>query len=253
MAMKSNGAGGLATGSLAAVLVLLASACAHQMGKGAVSGAAQQVVQGQEANADDPNRQIARVLAQRAVEGAVAALDAPEQRARIQQVVNAAVTEAVASALRTATEVPQGKNAGLAGERGVSPVALLMGQAARTAVEDAIRRLIMDLGGHGEGPLAASLAATGKTVSAAVVGSTLDQLSELFPGCRGPGAVACINHQIAAMSQSAAVGFSTGLRESIGWPLLIVAGLIGLLLGLLSHWLWSQRGHGRQVLRTRTT
>ena len=136
--MKSYRASGIATGALA----LLASACAHQMGKGAVSGAAQQVAQGQEANADDPNRQIARVLAQRAVEGAVAALDAPEQRARIQQVVNAAVTEAVASALRTATEVPQGENAGLAGERGVSPVALLMGQAARTAVEDAIRGLV---------------------------------------------------------------------------------------------------------------
>jgi hypothetical protein len=55
------------------------------------------------------------------------------------------------------------------------------------------------------------------------------------------------------MSQSAAVGFSTGLRQSLGWPLLIAAGLIGLLVGLLSHWLWSLRGHGRQVLRTRTT
>jgi hypothetical protein len=253
MSMRSNRAGGIATGSFAAVVALLAGACAHQMGKGAVSGAAQQVAQGQVANADDPNRQIARVLAQRAVEGAVAALDAPEQRARIQQVVNAAVTEAVTSALRTATEVPQGENAGLAGARGVSPVALLMGQAARTAIEDAIRELVVDLGGHGEGPLAASLAGTGKTVSAAVVGSALDQLTELFPGCRGPDAVACIDHQIAAMSQSAAVGFSTGLRQSIGWPLLVVAGLIGLLLGLLGHWLWSQRGQGRQLLRTRTT
>lgn len=251
--MKSNRAGGIATGLFAGAVALLAGGCAHQMGKGAVAGATQQVAQGQEANAEDPSKQVSRVFAQRAVEGAVAALDAPEQRAKIQQVVNAAVTEAVASALRTATEVPQGENAGLAGERGVSPVALLMGQAARTAVEDSIRGLVVDLGGHGEGPLAASLAGTGKTVSAAVVGSALDQLTELFPGCRGPDPVACINRQIAAMSQSAAVGFSTGLRQSIGWPLLVVAGLIGLLIGLLGHWLWSQRGHGRQVLRTRTT
>lgn len=252
--MKSDRGAGIATGLLAGAVALLASACAHQMGQGAASGAAQKVREGQAVSADDPNKQIARVAAQRAVEGAVAALDAPEQRARIQQVVNAAVTEAVASALRTATEVPTGKNAGLAGERGVSPVALLMGQAARSAVEDAVHELVVNLGGGGEGPLAASIASTGKNVSAAVVGSALDQLTQLFPGCRGPDTVACINRQIAVMSQSAAAGFSTGLRQSIGWPLLIVAGLIGLLIGLLSHWLWSQRGHhGRQVLRTRTT
>ena len=85
-----------------------------------------------------------------------------------------------------------------------------------------------------------------------MVGSALDQLNELFPGCRGPDAVACVNRQIASMSQSAAIGFSAGLRQTIGWALLIFAGLIGLLMGLLSHWLWSQRGHA-QVLRTRTT
>jgi hypothetical protein len=251
--MKANRPLGIAVGSFAATIFLLASGCAHQMGKGAVSGAAQEVAQGQAANADDPNRQISRVIAQRAIEGAVAALDAPEQRARIQQVVNAAVTEAVASALRTATEVPHGKNAGLAGEQGVSPVALLMSQAARSALADAVHGLVVNLGGNGEGPLAASIAGTGKNVSAAVVGSALDRLTELFPGCRGPDAVACVNRQIGVMSQSAAVGFSTGVRQSIGWPLLIVAGLIGLLLGLVGHWLWSERGHGRQVLRTRTT
>ena len=248
--MKSKRARGIATGSLLATL--LASACAHQMGKGAVAGAAQKVEQDQAAIADDPSKQISRIAAQRAIEGAVAALDAPEQRAKIQQVVNAAVTEAVASALRTATEVPQGENAGLAGERGVSPVALLMGQAARSAVTDAIHQVVADLGHNGEGPLAASIAGTGKNVSAAVVGSALDQLTELFPGCRGPDAVGCINRQIYGMSQSAAVGFSTGVRKTIGWQLLIVAALIGLLLGLLAAWVWSQRGHG-QVLRTRTT
>jgi hypothetical protein len=247
--MKSPRSTGGALWSFATALALLASACAHQMGKNAAQGAAQEVANGQAANADDPSRQVSRVLAERAMEGAVAALDAPEQRARIQQVVDAAVAQAVASAFRTASEVPR---TGLAARQEVSPVALLMGQAARSAVDDAIRGLVADLGGHGEGPLAASLAGTGKAVSAAAVGSALDQLTELFPGCRGADAVACVNRQIASMSQSAAVGFSSGLRQTIGWALLIFAGLIGLLMGLLSHWLWSQRGHG-QVLRTRTT
>jgi hypothetical protein len=278
--MKSNRASGIGLRSWAALLALLASACAHQMGKNAAMGAAQQVATSQEATADDPSRQVSRVFAQRvtegalvaldapeqrerlqrlvnmvaeqAIEGSVAALDAPAQRERIQQVVNGAVAEAVTSALQVATKGPGGERAGVAGEPGVGPIALLVGQVARTAVDDAVRGLVADLGRHGEGPLAASLAGTGKNVSAAVVGSALDQLHDLFPGCRGPDAVACVNRQIASMSQSAAIGFSAGLRQTIGWALLIFAGLIGLLMGLLSHWLWSQRGHA-QVLRTRTS
>jgi hypothetical protein len=252
VAMKSERASRLTGGAFAIALTVLATACAGRMGKNAAMGAAQEVANNQAANADDPSRQVSRVFAQRATEGAIAALDDPQQRARIQQVINAAVAEAVATAFRTATAVPRGAGAGVAGQPGVSPVALLMGQAARSAVDDAIRGLVADLGSHGEGPLAASIAGTGKNVSAAVVGSALEQLDELFPGCRGPDAVACVNRQIASMSQSAAVGFSAGLRQTIGWALLIFAGLIGLLMGLLSHWLWSQRGHA-QVLRTRTT
>jgi len=252
MPIESNRSSRIALGSVAVVLALLASACAGRMGKNAAMGAAQEVANGQAANADDPSRQVSRVFAQRATEGAIAALDDPEQRAKIQQVINAAVAEAVVTAFRTATEVPRGAGAGVARQPGVSPVALLMGQAARSAVDDAVDGLIADLGSHGEGPLAASIAGAGKNVSAAVVGSALGQLDELFPGCRGPDAVGCVNRQIASMSRSAAVGFSAGLRQTIGWALLIFAGLIGLLMGLLSHWLWSQRGH-TQLLRTRTT
>ena len=222
------------------------------MGKNAAQGATQVLAEGQAANADDPSRQISRIFAERAIEGAIAALDAPEQRARIQQVVDAAVAQAVATAFRPPARPPRGAGRRRRRPARVSPVALLMGQVARTAVDDAVHGLVADLGSHGEGPLAASIAGTGKNVSAAVVGSALDQLNRLFPGCRGPDAVACVNRQIASMSQSAAIGFSAGLRQTIGWALLIFAGLIGLLMGLLSHWLWSQRGHA-QVLRTRTT
>ena len=234
------------------VLVLVGLSCGHQIGRNTLSGATSKLQEGQEATENDPNKQIARIAAERAIEGAVEALNAPEQRAKINQVVSDAVAKAVASALRTATEVPRGENAGLAGERGVSPVALLMAQAARAAIEDAVRGLIRDLGGNGEGPLAESLASTGKNLSASVVGGAVDKLADTFPGCRGPDALACIDRKIQEMSRSAASGFSSGVRESIGWPLLIVAGLIGLVLGLLGHWLWSLRSHGR-VLRTRTT
>jgi len=280
MPMKSNRASGSAFGAIAAALALLTGACAHQMGKNAAMGAAQEVANSQAANADDPSRQVSRVFAERATEGALAALDAPEQRdriqrlvdlaaaraiegsvaaldapaqrERIQQVVSGAVAQAVASAFEVATKGPGGERAGVTGEPGVSPVALLMGQVARKAVDDAVRGLVADLGSHGQGPLAVSIAGTAKNASAAAMGGALDQLHELFPGCGGPDAVACVNRQIATMSQSAAIGFSAGLRQTIGWALLIFAGLIGLLMGLLSHWLWSHRAHAQQ-LRTRTT
>ena len=246
--MKSERGCRLATWCIAAVLALLESACAHEMGKNAAQGAAQEVANSQAATADDPSRQVSRVFAQRATEGALAALDAPEQRARLQQVIDVAVSQAVASAFRAAGDATRGGVAGAAGQE----VAFVMGKVARTAVDDALRGLVADLGRRGEGPLATSMAATGKNVSGAVVAGALDQLNQLFPGCRGADAVACVNRQIASMSQSAAIGFAAGLRQTIGWALLIFAGLIGLLMGVLSHWIWSQRGHG-QVLRTRTT
>jgi hypothetical protein len=245
--------------ALVVALVLVVGACAHRMGGNAATGAAQQLANGQAENADDPSRQISRVVAERAMEGAVASLDAPEQRAKIQQIVDAAVAQAVASAFRSTGDALRAAEADIVGVgdgHGPSPVALYLGQAAgqaaRSAVDETVRGLVADLGSHGEGPLAASMAGAGKNVSAAVVGSALEQLHEIFPGCRGPDAVACVNRQIASMSQSAAVGFSAGLRQTIGWALLIFAGLLGLLMGLLSHWLWSHRGHA-PVLRTRTT
>jgi hypothetical protein len=245
---ESNRALRLAPWLFAAVLALLESACAHQMGKNAAQGATQVLAEGQAATSDDQSKQISRIMAERAVEGAIAAMDAPEQRARIQQVVDGAVAQAVATAFRAAGEATRAEVAGAAGQQ----VAFLMGKVARAAVDDALHGLAADLGSHGEGPLAVSIAGTGKNVSAAVVGGALDQLNQLFPGCRGTDALACVNRQIASMSQSAAIGFAAGLRQTIGWALLIFAGLIGLLMGVLSHWLWSQRGHA-QVLRTRTT
>jgi hypothetical protein len=230
------------------VLALLESACAHQMGKNAAQGATQVLAEGQAATSEDQNRQISRIMAERAVEGAIAAIDAPEQRARIQQVIDAAVAQAVATAFRAAGEATRDQVAGAAGRQ----VALLMGKVARTAVDNALQGLSADLGSHGEGPLAARMAGTGKEVSAAVVGGALGQLERLFPGCRGADGVACVNRQIASMSQSAAIGFAAGLRQTIGWALMIFAGLIGLLMGVLSHWLWAHRGHA-QALRTRTT
>ena len=112
--------------------------------------------------------------------------------------------------------------------------------------------MIAELGQHGEGPLATTLANTGRTVSAAVVGSAMDELGHAFPGCKGPDALACVDRRIRQMSRAAGAGFTGGVRDVIGWPMLAMAALVGLAVGLLAHWLWSVRTHSRP-LRTRTT
>jgi hypothetical protein len=237
--------------SVAALALAALPACAHHAGKGAVQGAAEVLAQGQSENAGDTSKQITHVAAQRAVEGAISALDAPEEQEKLRKLVNALVTEAIASAFRTATEVPAGAR-GANGATPVSPVAELLAQAARSGIETAIRQVVTDLGGRGEGPLAHSIASTGKVVSASVVGSALDQLTALFPGCRGPDALACINRQIQTTTQSAGSGFSKGIRDSIGWQFLVGAIVVGLLAGILGHWLWTLRTQTR-LLRPRTT
>lgn len=238
---------------IALAAVLGASACAHRAGRQATTGFEKEIVAGQAAVAGSPTQQISRVAGERAAAGAVEGIHDPEQREKLRIVVEELVAEAVATAFRTATEVPRGAE-GEAGERGVSPVALLMAQAARTAAEDALRELITGLGGKGQGPLGVSLAGTGRKLSASVMGGALERLGEAFPGCEGPDMFACIDRRIKQASRSAAVGFSSGLRETLGWPLLILAGLIGLAVGLLGHWLWTSRSHGRgRALRPRTT
>jgi hypothetical protein len=236
---------------LACLFGLAVPACAHQAGKGAAQGAAETVAAGQQANAEDPSKQITRVAAERAVAGAIAELDAPEQREKLRQVMSELMTEAIASAFRTATTVPPGAR-GPSGGPGVSPVAELLAQAARAGIETALHQVVVDLGGNGEGPLAHSIASTGKQVSAGVVGSALDRLTELFPGCRGPNAVDCIDRQLQATTHAAGAGFAKGVSDTVGWQLMLGVGLAGLAAGIVAHWLWSLRTQTR-LLRPRTT
>jgi hypothetical protein len=240
-----------AAGVLAALASLALPACAHQIGKGAVSSAARKLEQGQAQSADDPSKQLARVMTQEAVAAAIAALYAPEERERLQQAVDEMVAREVASALRAATEVPPGERAAHGGP-GVSPVAMAMAEAMRSGIETAIQQVILDLGGKGHGPLSPSIRGTGKQVSIAAAGSARETLTGRFPGCRGPDAVACMNQRLKATGQSAKDGFSKGLLDGIGWPFLVAALVIGLAVGIIGPSLSSLRRR-RHTLRPRTT
>jgi hypothetical protein len=208
---------------LAALFFCAGVGCgAHMTAKNAAQG-----IQTAQAGATAPEEQIARVATGRAVEGAMDALDTPEQRARIQKFVDAAVADAVASALRVAfTPAPSAGN-----ERGAA--AMLAGQIGQAATEDALGRVAFQLGG--DGALRQNIVATGASATDAAVSAALDGL---FPECRGSdaAAAACRRDHVQAFTRATAAGVTAGVRDSLAWPMLLLAAAVGLALGALAHW-----------------
>jgi hypothetical protein len=226
------------TGALALFLVLWGAACAERAAGNATAGA----IQGLKAQASaNPEEQVSRIIAQRAVAGALDTLESPEQRERIRQIVAETVNEAVASAFHSATSAPAATGQG-AGAGGRSPAEVLAGQLARAAAEDAIRKLTADLGN--EGPLTTTLAQTSERMSAAAVSGARE---ELFPGCFGPDAETCRQRRLEDLARATGAGLSTGVRDSLGWPLLIFAGALGVAAGVFVHWVWSLRVRRREL------
>lgn len=198
-----------------AAAVALQPACAERIGKNAAAGAIAELQQKRAIADEDPNKQVARVAAQRAVEGVVGALDAPEQRAAINKLVSEAVSV-----------------------------------AAATAVKEAARQMIAELGPDGQGPLSVSLAHAGEHISAAAVDSTGTELAGLFPECAGPDKVDCIERRLQHTARSTAASFTAGVKDSIGWQLLLLMFVLGAAGGVLGAWLWSMRPVRRRDFRT---
>jgi hypothetical protein len=214
-----------------------AAGCAHRTARNATESVAQTITEMQQhAPAAE---QIVRTASTRAVEGAVDALDDPAQQARIRKIVNAAVADAVATALRTAlspSAISGEVATSLDGEplpSGRGPVALLAGQVGRAATADALGQVAVELGGDGD--LRKNLVATGAIATDAAVGA---MLGELFPECAGvgPAAADCRRDRMQALTRATAASFSAGVRDSFRWPLLFLAAVVGLSLGALAHW-----------------
>jgi hypothetical protein len=197
--------------ALIAALAGVASGCAGLMGKRAAEGAVKAI----EAQASaGPEQQIARVAATRAVEGAVSALEEPAQREIIQRLVNEAVSA-----------------------------------AATLAVQQATQQMVAELGPDGDGPLALSLSRTGERVSASAVGSVGSEIARLAPECVGPDPLGCLERRLQQTARSTAASFTAGVRDTVGWQLLLVAFVLGAGGGLLGAWLWSLRHVRRRGLR----
>jgi hypothetical protein len=230
-----------------ALVGLAASGCAHRAARDAAAGMAAQI-QTMQANAPE-EEQLVRVASTRAVQGAMAALDDPAQRQKIQELVNAAVTQAVASALHAALAPgavaataggaggPTGGGPGggifVAGE-GRGPAAVLAGQIGQAATQDALGQVAAELGG--QGALHRGIVATSAVATDAAVGAAL---GELFPECHGDDpatAAECRRGRVQSLTRATAASISAGVRDSLAWPLLFLAAAAGLTIGALAHW-----------------
>jgi hypothetical protein len=198
-----------------ALLATVEPACAEHMSRNATAGAGNEF-QRERAEADkDKSKQVVRVAGTRAVEGAVEALDEPASRAAIQSLIKDAVAVATA-----------------------------------TAVEEATKHMIAELGPEGHGPLGMSLARTGEHVSSATVGGIGAQLAGLFPECDGPDRMDCIDRRLQQTARTTAASFTSGVKESLGWQLLLLMFILGAAGGVLGAWLWSLRPVRRREFRT---
>ena len=154
-----------------------------------------------------------RVGATRAVEGALTALETPENREQLRSLVSEVMSEAVRTAVAgavAALDAPEQR------EQIRSLVSDMMSAAVQTAVEDATRQMVAQLGPDGEGPLATSLTNASARISAGVVSGARSEMMALFPDCGGPDPRGCIERQLQEMARSTAVGFTKGVRETLG-------------------------------------
>ena len=203
---------------------------------------------------------MSRITAGRAIEGAIDTMNELRQRAQIQRIIDAAVADAVASALRAALTPARGGERGAGAESGggaltagQAPVAMLAGQVGRAATEngrqslvstsalvteDALSRVAAALGT--DGALRQSLVTTSAMATDAAVGAAL---AELFPECRGDdaAALACRRERMHELTRVAAATVPAGVRDALGWPLLLFAASIGAAIAVLVTWLLTTR------------
>ncbi|HLK91947.1 MAG TPA: hypothetical protein VKZ18_18790 [Polyangia bacterium] len=243
--------------SLAVALLSFAPGCAHRAGQQAAQGALAELQQ-QQANRTGPPP--SKIIAQNTIDGVMTALDTPEQQARIERLVSLAV----AAATKTAVEDLSTQLAS-ATRTMVDGMSAQVAAATRTMIAGASDQLMQELGPTGSGPLAVSLSNASQRMSASaaggLVGGVVDgaeaELAGLAPECRGPNRAACLQQRLQQAlletTQTAAAAFSKGVRDSIGWQLLLVAFALGVAGGVLGSWLFSvllSLRHERRSFRT---
>lgn len=216
--------------TLAALALGAGGACAQQMGKNASKG----FVQGlQDHRTEDKEQQVVRVATERAVAGAFDALDDPEQKEVLRALVSTVAAQAAASAVAAMNDPQQRQQ-----------LAAIMSTVVEESVTSAFESSLSASGGA-NGPaarLAGDIARAATRDAMAEVSASLGaNLEQLFPGCKGTDIAACRRQHLRSLTREAGAGFTAGVLDSIKWFGLLAAGFVGLLVGLLLHWLWTSR------------
>ena len=109
--------------------------------------------------------------------------------------------------------------------------------------------MVAELGPDGEGPLAVSLSRTGERVRRRRWAAWAARIALLAPECVGPDPLGCLERRLQQTARSTAASFTAGVKDTVGWQLLLVAFALGVGAALLGAWLWSLRHFRRRSLR----
>jgi hypothetical protein len=188
------------------------------------------------AGAGAPARVVAQGVGGHEAKEAVQGVTSPEQQKRVDQMVDRASAKATKSAFDAATKRKEGG----------SPLERAAKQVAAALERKLVDNLREDLGEHGEGPLGRSLSATVGRMSSE---ATANAVERLLPDCADSSDKRCLDHRVAQLSHSAAVGFVRGMKDTLGWVALVLAFVLGLLLALIGFLLWSLHRTRRDIDR----
>lgn len=201
--------------------------CAHEMGKHATEGMIEGVKKeaAKSGSASDGTAPAVEQVTGSVVQGTLEQLAAPEEQARLRQVIAAMVAQAV----DTATHRLTGPAGGGTGAQRASPLEAMSAQAAHAFATSLSAELSAALGLEGRGPLGAQLSAASHGLAASAAHGLSAGAAEALPGCGGLAPERCWQARVEAMSESAATGFARGLRHELGWWALAAAFVAGML------------------------
>ena len=206
---------------------LFGCASGQRLGRGATSGALDELREESRAREERGERAPLEQAAGNAVVGALDALDDPARQEQLGRVVGRAAESAVRGAVGAFDDPawvdgprrPNGTTAGLLGDR------LSAGFAQGLS-----RQLRTELGPNGDGPLARSLSGWLHQASGAMATGFIGDLSPLDSEASGGSCRDCIERRVYELSRVAATGFTDGVAHRVHLPVVVLSFGAGLVL-----------------------
>jgi hypothetical protein len=161
-----------------------------------------------------------------AVKGTLDELEDPRRQEQLGRVVGLAAESAVRGAVG-AFEDRAGWWGGTGGPNG-PPIGLLGARLSTGMAQGFSRQLRSELGANGEGPLGKSLSGWLHQASGAVVTGFIADLSPVDSEWRA-GSREAIDQRVYELSRTAATGFTDGVTQRLGVPVIVLsfgAGLV---------------------------